>query len=45
LIIAFLKRYFNRDLRKEEEYIQEFARIFQAKFKYLIDKAVKNKRF
>jgi DNA replication protein DnaC len=31
-------------LKKEEEYIQEFARIFQAKFKYLIEKAVKNKK-
>jgi hypothetical protein len=31
-------------LKKEEEYIQEFARIFQAKLKCLIEKAVKNKK-
>ena len=37
----FLKRNFDRDLRKEEEYIQEFSKLFQEKFKYLVEKAVK----
>jgi hypothetical protein len=32
-------------LKKKEEYIQEFAELFQEKFKYLVEKAVKNKKY
>ena len=39
-----MKRYFDRDLKKEEEYIHEFARLFHEKFKYLVEKAVENKK-
>ena len=31
-------------MTKETEYIQEFSRLFQEKFKYLVEKAVKNKK-
>ena len=39
-----MKTYFDRDLKKEEEYIHEFARLFHEKFKYLVEKAVENKK-
>jgi DNA replication protein DnaC len=42
-ICYFLKRTFDRDLSKEQEYIQRFNKLFQEKFKNLIEKAVEKK--
>jgi hypothetical protein len=32
-------------VKKEEEYIQEFSKLFQENFKLLVEKAVKNRKY
>ena len=31
-------------MKKDEEYVQEFAELFKEKFKYLVSKAIENKK-